>query len=186
MINATEIRKGMILNYDGVLHLVVDFDHITPGNWRAIIQVKTKNLQTGSIVEQRMRSSDKVEPAVLDEKVMEYLYKDSNGYVFMDTHSYEQYTVAADVLGNDAKYLTSNLPVAICYHEGRIVSVQLPNSVELTVVSTSPNIKSATATNVYKPAETENGLIIQVPPFIQNGEKVKIDTRTGQYLERAK
>ncbi|MBI4564018.1 MAG: elongation factor P [Planctomycetes bacterium] len=184
-LQATEIRKGHVVKWEGSLWTVVNVDHITPGNWRAIIQIKLRNLNTGVAKEQRFSSSDKLEQAFIEPHDYEYLYQNGDTYVFMNQENFEQIELHKDLLGDDVKWLKENLPVKINFLEGRAISVELPFTVELNVVRTEPALKGATITNVYKPATLETGAVVQVPPFITEGETIRVDTREGKYLERA-
>lgn len=186
MIPATQIRKGMILNMDGQLFKVMDFQHVTPGNWRAMIHTKLRNIATGNQKEIRFSSSDKVDQAFLDEKEMEYLYNDGEHYFFMDTESYEQISIEKDFLESVIPFMKENDKVQIELYEGKPVGVDIANVVELEVTYTEPGAKGNTATNVTKPATLETGYEVNVPIFINIGDRLRIDTRTGDYMERAK
>jgi elongation factor P len=168
------------------LYQVLDRDLNTPGNWRAILQLKLKNLKTGSITLNRVRPQDKVETAYLDKREMEYIYEDSTGYVFMDTETYDQISLDHDMVEELMQYLKPNSKVFVTFYDARPLSLELPATVELEVTETDPALKGATAAAQYKPATLETGLKITVPPFIGVGEKIKVDTRTGEYLERVK
>jgi elongation factor P len=182
-----DVRKGMVLVGErGELYQVVDRDLNTPGNWRAILQLKLKNLKTGSITINRVRPQDKVEQAYLDKREMQYIYRDGDGFVFMDTETYEQLTLPADEVGELMLYMKEGNTAQITFYEGKPLSVDLPASVELEVTETEPAMKGATAAAQYKPATLETGLKVTVPPFIGIGEKIVVDTRSGEYLSRAK
>jgi elongation factor P len=186
-INYSQVRKGqVIVGDDGQLYFVVDRDLNTPGNWRAILQLKLKNLKTGAITMNRVRPEDKVEQAYLDKREMEYIYQDGDGYVFMDTETSDQITLAADWVGDQMLYLKENTKAAVTFYDGRPLFLELPATVELKVVETEPSLKGATAAAQYKPAVLETGLKIPVPPFIEIGEVIAVDTREGKYLSRAK
>jgi elongation factor P len=186
-INYSQVRKGqVIVGDDGQLYFVVDRDLNTPGNWRAILQLKLKNLKTGAITMNRVRPEDKVEQAYLDKREMEYIYQDGDGYVFMDTETSDQITLAADWVGDQMLYLKENTRAAVTFYDGRPLFLELPATVELKVVETEPSLKGATAAAQYKPAVLETGLKIPVPPFIEIGEVIAVDTREGKYLSRAK
>jgi elongation factor P len=186
-INYSQVRKGMVLvGDDGQLYYVVDRDLNTPGNWRAILQLKLKNLKTGSITQNRVRPEDKVEQAYLDKREMEYIYQDGDGYVFMDCETSDQTTLSKEWVGDLMAYLKENTKAHVIFYEGKPLSLELPATVELKVVETEPAVKGATAAAQYKPAVMETGLKIQVPPFVSIGEMVAVDTRTGEYLSRAK
>ena len=184
-IPATQMRPGMIIKHNNDLHLVFSVEHRTPGNLRAFIQAKLRNIRTGAMFEHRFQSSDAIEKITVDEIPMEYLYQDDESYCFMNTENYEQVHLNKDVLGDAVDYLTANLQIKVEFYDGKPVGIELPQTVVLTVVETEPGLKSATASSVTKPAKTETGLIVQVPPFINEGEKIRVDTAEGTYLSRA-
>ena len=184
-IPATQMRPGMIIKHNDQLHLVFKVEHRTPGNLRAFIQAKLRNLRSGAMFEHRFRSGDAIEKVVVDEIPMEFLYADGDDYYFMNTENYEQTHLTRDTLGDAVEYLTSNLQIKVEFYDGKAVGIELPQTVELTVVEVEPGLKSATASSVTKPAKTETGLVVQVPPFINEGEKIKVDTAEGTYLSRA-
>jgi elongation factor P len=184
-IPATQMRPGMIIKHNNDLHLVFTVEHRTPGNLRAFIQAKLRNIRTGAMFEHRFRSSDPIEKITVDEIPMEYLYQDGDSFCFMNTENYEQVHLNKDVLGDAVDYLTANLQIKVEFYDGKPVGIELPQTVELTVVETEPGLKSATASSVTKPAKTETGLVVQVPPFINEGEKIRVDTAEGAYLSRA-
>jgi len=179
------MRPGMIIKHNNDLHSVFSVEHRTPGNLRAFIQAKLRNLRTGAMFEHRFRSSDPIEKIVVDEIKMEFLYNDGDDYYFMDTGTYEQTNLKRDTLGDAVEYLTPNLQISVEFFDGKAVGIELPQTVELTVIETEPGLKSATASSVTKPAKTETGLVVQVPPFINEGDKIKVDTSEGAYLSRA-
>ena len=184
-IPATQLRPGLIIKHNEQLHSVFKVEHRTPGNLRAFIQAKLRNLRTGAMFEHRFRSSDAIEKVSVDEINMEYLYQDDVGYVFMNQENYEQLTLGTDTLGDAVEYLIPNMTLRVEFFDGKPVGVELPQTVDLTVVETEPGIKSATASSVTKPAKTETGLVVQVPPFINEGDKIRVDTAEGAYLSRA-
>jgi len=184
-IPATQLRPGMIIKHNNDLHAVFSVEHRTPGNLRAFIQAKLRNLRTGAMFEHRFRSPDPIEKIVVDEVEMEFLYADGEDYHFMNTETYEQLHLNKDVLGDTTNYLTPNLQIKVEFYDGKAVGVEPPQIVELTVVETEPGLKSATASSVTKPAKLETGLVVQVPPFINEGEKIRVDTAEGAYLSRA-
>lgn len=186
MIAATQLRVGMSIIYNGEPFKVVSVQHITPGNWRGMVQTKMKNLKTGSAVENRFRSEDKLEKAYLEQHEMEYLYKSGADYHFMNTETYEQVSLSAEELGDNVYYLIPNIRFMVDFYEGKPVGIEPPQVVELKVVDTAPNLKGATVTNTLKPATLETGLVVNVPAFIDVGEKIRVDTTEGKYLERAK
>ena len=184
-IPATQMRPGMIIKHNDVLHLVFKVEHRTPGNLRAFIQAKLRNLKSNAMFEHRFRSGDAIEKVSVDEVTMEFLYNDGDDYYFMNPEDYEQTVLKADMLGDTIEYLTPNLQIKVSYIDGQPVGVEPPSFVELTVVETEPGLKSATASSVTKPAKTETGLVVQVPPFINEGEKIRVDTSEGTYMSRA-
>ncbi|HTD24961.1 MAG TPA: elongation factor P [Terriglobales bacterium] len=184
-IPATQLRPGMIIKHNNDLHAVFSVEHRTPGNLRAFIQAKLRNLRTGAMFEHRFRSPDPIDKIVVDEVEMEFLYADGGDYYFMNTETFEQLHLNKDVLGDSTDYLTPNLQIKIEFYDGKAVGVELPQIVELTVVETEPGLKSATASSVTKPAKLETGVVVQVPPFINEGEKIRVDTAEGAYLSRA-
>ena len=184
-IPATQMRPGMIIKHKDQLHLVFKVEHRTPGNLRAFIQAKLRNIRTGAMFEERFRSADAIEKVVVDEVSMDFLYADGDDYYFMNPVDYEQTVLKGSTLGDAVEYLTPNLQIHVSYHDGQAVGIELPSAVELTVVETEPGLKSATASSVTKPAKTETGLMVQVPSFINEGEKIRVDTSEGAYLSRA-
>ncbi|HJT54557.1 MAG TPA: elongation factor P [Candidatus Angelobacter sp.] len=184
-IPATQMRPGMIIKHNNDLHLVFSVEHRTPGNLRAFIQAKLRNVRTGAMFEHRFRSADPIDKINVDEVPMEFLYQDGDDFYFMNTENYEQTHLRRDTLGDAVDYLTANLQIKVEFYDGKAVGIELPQTVVLTVVETEPGLKSATASSVTKPAKTETGLIVQVPPFINEGEKIKVDTAEGAYLSRA-
>ena len=184
-IPATQLRPGMIIKHNNDLHAVFSVEHRTPGNLRAFIQAKLRNLRTGAMFEHRFRSADAIEKINVDEVSMEYLYNDGDDYYFMNTENFEQTHLKKDVLGDAVDYLIPNLQIKVEFFDGKAVGIELPQTVELTVVETEPGLKSATASSVTKPAKTETGLVVYVPPFINEGEKIRVDTAEGAYLSRA-
>jgi elongation factor P len=184
-IPATQLRPGMIIKHNNDLHSVFSVEHRTPGNLRAFIQAKLRNLRTGAMFEHRFRSPDPIEKIVVDEVDMEFLYNDGDDYYFMNTESYEQTHLKRETLGDAVEYLTPNLQIKVEFYDNKPVGIELPQTVELTVVETEPGLKSATASSVTKPAKLETGLVVQVPPFINEGEKIRVDTAEGAYLSRA-
>ena len=175
----------MVIKHNNDLCSVFSVEHRTPGNLRAFIQAKLRNLRTGAIFEYRFRSGDAIEKITVDEEQMEYLYADGDSYVFMNTENYEQLHLNKDVLGDSVDYLIPNLQITIEFFDGKPVGIELPQIVELSVVETEPGLKSATASSVTKPATLETGLVVQVPPFINEGDKIRVDTSEGAYLSRA-
>jgi len=175
----------MVIRHNNELFSIHRAEHRTPGNLRAFVQARMRNLRTGAMIDHRFRSEDTVERAVLDEVEMQYLYSDGDSYYFMNTENYEQIHLHKDVVEDRAFYLVPDVMIKVEFYEGRPVDIELPPTVDLKVVETEPGIKGASATNVMKPARLETGLMVQVPPFINEGEKIRVDTTEGAYLERA-
>src|SRR5580692_2734901 len=185
MISATQLRPGMVIIFNKDLFSVFKMEHRTPGNLRGFVQVKMRNFKTGTMIEHRFSSEDRVERASLDEQEMEYLYDDGEYFYFMNTTTFEQMHLTKDILGDATDYLIPQLKVNVEFYEGKAVSVELPPSIDMTVVETEPGLKGASVSNVTKAARLETGLVVQVPPFINEGEKVRINTAEGTYQERA-
>jgi len=186
LIPATQLRAGMIIQHQNGLWRVMNVVHVTPGNWRGMVQTKLRNLKAGTQTEHRFRSEDKVERVSLEQHEMEYLYESDGHYHFMTTETYDQIALSADLLGDAVHYLTPNARISVEFHEGQPMGVSLPKTVDLRVTDTAPGLKTATVTNVLKPATVETGLVVQVPNFIDVGDVIRVDTETGAYLSRAK
>jgi elongation factor P len=185
-IKATDIRRGMVITMNGVNFVVVDFAHHTPGNLRAMVQTKLRNMNTGAIIEERLRSVDQIEVPFVETVTYEYLYSSGDEHVFMNVETFDQISFGPDMVGSAMPYLLPNTRVGVMFIDGKAVSIDVPASVEMTIMECPPSIKGATATNQYKEGVTETGLKVMVPPFIEPGERIKIDTRTGEYIERVK
>ncbi len=186
-IEYSQVRKGMVIvGEGGQLFAVVDRDLNTPGNWRAILQLKLKNLKTGAVLVNRVRPADKVEQAYLDKRPMQYIYQEGDGYVFMDNETFDQITLSKELVGEIMFYLKEGDNAQVTFYENKPLSLELPATVDLKVIETEPAVKGATAAAQYKPATLETGLKISVPPFVGIGEVISVDTRTGEYLSRAK
>jgi elongation factor P len=185
MLSATQLRPGMVIKFNNELYSVFSMTHRTPGNLRGFVQAKMRSLRTGSMTEHRFSSEDKVEKAILDEQEMEYLYDDGEYFYFMNTDNYEQMHLTRELLGDATDYLIPQLKVSVEFYEGKPISVELPPTVDMTVVETEPGLKGSTVSNVTKPAKMETGLVVQVPPFIGEGEKIRVNTSEGTYQERA-
>ncbi|MBV9300497.1 MAG: elongation factor P [Acidobacteriaceae bacterium] len=185
MIAATQLRPGMVVKFNNDLYSVFSMVHRTPGNLRGFVQAKMRSLRSGSMIEHRFSSEDRVERVALDEHEMEYLYDDGEYFYFMNTENYEQMHLTKDMLGDGVMYLIPQLRVNVEFYEGKPISVELPPSVEMTVMETEPGLKGATVSNVTKPAKLETGLVVQVPPFINQGERIRVSTSEGTYQERA-
>src|SRR5450759_1127124 len=185
MISSTQMRPGMVVKFNNDLFSVFSVVHRTPGNLRGFVQAKMRNLRNGNMIEHRFSSEDRVERAMLDEQEMEYLYDDGEFYYFMNTTNYEQMHLTKDILGDGVNYLVPQLKVNVEFYEGKPISVELPATVDLTVVETEPGLKGASVSNVTKAAKMETGLVVQVPAFIVEGEKIRVNTAEGTYQERA-
>lgn len=183
---ANDIRRGMIIMYNNAPHRVLDFQHRTPGNLRAFVQAKLRNIKSGSSTEVRFSSTENIDRAILEEVEMEYLYTDGEAFHFMNTESYEQISLDKETLGDAMDYLVEGAKIKVEFFEGSPMGVELPPAVELTVVETTPEIKGATASNSPKPAKLNTGVTISVPPFIKEGDRIRVDPSKGVYLERAK
>lgn len=186
MLDATQIRKGMVIILDGDLYRVMEMQLVTPGRWKAMVQTKLRNIKTGNQTEHRFRSVETLEQAFLEEIEMEYLYKEGDNFVFMNLENYDQINLTAETIGEGYKYLMANTVIKVEVFDGNPVGVAIPSNMDLKVVSTEPRVKGATQTALYKPAVLETGAQIQVPEFIKEGDVIKIDTREDKYLERVK
>jgi len=185
MLSATQIRAGMVIKFNNELYSVFAMTHRTPGNLRGFVQVRMRSLRNGSMNEHRFSTDDKVEKAIMDEQEMEFLYQDGDYYYFMNTETFDQIHLTKELLGDTTDYLIPNLKVKVEFYEGKPISVEPPPTVEMTVVETEPGLKGATVSNVGKPAKMETGLMVQVPAFINEGERIRVNTTEGTYQERA-
>jgi elongation factor P len=185
MLSATQLRPGMVIKFNNELYSVFSMTYRTPGNLRGFVQAKLRSLRNGSMNEHRFSTDDKIEKAVLDQQDMEYLYDDGEYYYFMNIENYEQMHLTKELLGDATDYLIPQLKITVEFHEGKAIGVELPPTVDLTVVETEPGLKGSTVSNVTKPAKMETGLVVQVPPFISEGEKIRVNTSEGTYQERA-
>jgi len=183
-IQATRLKKGMLIKIGADLFRVLDLQHFTPGNKRGFVQAKMRNIRTASLSDQKFRSEDDVERAMLDEREMQYLYRDGDSFHFMDTASYEQLHIDVEVLGDAANYLIADATISVEFYGSEPVGIELPQTVDLKVVDTVPGIKGATASAQVKPATLETGLVVQVPPFVNEGDKIRVSTETGEYQSR--
>ena len=181
---AVDLRKGKVVKIGGRLVRITAFTHITPGNWRGMVQIKYKDILTGVGSNRRVRPEDKFEDVFLDSRKMQYLYQSGDNYVFMDLENYEQPEISGEIIGDAANYLRENDECSILYYEGDVVSLELPVSVVLEVEYTEPGARGDTVSNVTKPAKLETGIEIKVPNHIHIGDKVRVDTRTGEFMER--
>ena len=179
------MKKGMLIKIGQDLFRVLELQHVTPGNLRGFVRVKFRNIRTGALADQKLRSEDFVERATLDEREMQYLYRDGEAFHFMDTTSYEQLHIEAEALGDNVNYLIPDALIKVEFYGSEPVGIELPPTVDLVVEDTAPGIKGATASNQIKPARLETGLVVNVPPFVNTGDRVKVSTDTGEYLSRA-
>jgi len=184
MYDTSDIRKGLKIMIDGSPFTVVEFQFVKPGKGAAFTRTKMKNLLTGAVLERNLRSGDKLEPADVETKTMQYLYKDADSFIFMDTTTYDQVGIQKDTVGDASDFMPENINVEVLFFNGRAVAVSLPNFIEQAIVETDPGFRGDTATGATKPAKISTGASINVPLFINVGDVIKIDTRTGQYLER--
>ncbi|MGI8640834.1 MAG: elongation factor P [Pyrinomonadaceae bacterium] len=185
-LSANDIRKGMVILFEGTPCKVMEFRHHTPGNLRAMVQSRLRNLITGSSFEHRFRANDTIERAMLEQHEMEYLYSDGSHHHFMNSQNYEQVSLTEDELGDTTQWLMPGLKLQVEFYEGTPIGIELPASMELTVIRTDPILKSATVSNSNKPATLENGVAITVPPFITEGEKIRVNPTESKYIERVK
>jgi elongation factor P len=184
-LQATRLKKGMLINVEGHLFRVLDVMHVTPGNLRGFVRVKLRNIRNGTLSDQKLRSEDSVDRATLDEREMQYLYHEGEDYHFMDTSSYEQIHISSEALGDSVNYLKPEMTIQVEFYGEEPVGIELPQTVDLKVLDTAPGIKGATASAQVKPATLETGLVVQVPPFVNNGDLIRVNTETGEYLSRA-
>ena len=183
---AGEFRNGVTFEMDGQVQQVIEFQHVKPGKGAAFVRVKMKNVVTGAVTETSFNPTAKFEEAFVERREMQYLYNEGDLYYFMDNETYEQIPISKDTLGDDFRFVKENENVKICSHKGNVFSVEPPLFVELEITETEPGVKGNTATNVLKPATVETGAVVKVPIFIEQGERIQIDTRTGEYLGRSK
>jgi len=179
------MKKGMLIKIGEDLFRVLELQHVTPGNLRGFVRVKFRNIRNNSLSDQKLRSEDTVERAVLDERQMQYLYKDGDSYHFMDTESYEQMHISAEALGDSVNFIMPDATIAVEFYGSEPVGIELPPTVDLKVTDTAPGIKGATASNQIKTATIETGLVVNVPPFVNTGDTIRVSTDTGEYLSRA-
>jgi elongation factor P len=184
-IQATRLKKGMLIKVQEDLLRVLELQHVTPGNLRGFVRVKLRNIRNGAVSDQKLRSEDTLDRATLDQREMQFLYRDGHEFHFMDTSSYDQVQIGVDVLGDAVAYLRAEMMIQVEFYGSEPVGVELPPAVDLKVIDTAPGIKGATASAQVKPATLETGIVVQVPPFVNPGDSVKISTDTGGYLSRA-
>jgi len=186
MASTADFRPGMVIKFDGELYELIEFQHVNPGNWRAFVRAKLHGIKSGKIFEHRFRAGESIEPVRVDRKKMQYLYHDGAGYVCMDSENYEQISVPEEAIGEQSKFLKENTDVEILFDGSNILGFDLPITVDLKITETVPGVKGDTATGGTKQATVETGAIVYVPLFVSEGTVIRIDTRTGQYLERVK
>jgi len=184
-IQATKLRKGMLFKLGNDLFRALDVQHVTPGNLRGFVCVKARNIRSGTLADNKLRSEDLVERATLDERAMQYMYSDGTDYYFMDTDTFEQIHISSEALGDSVNYLLAEMVIQVEFYGSEPVGIELPQTVDLVVQETTPAIKGATASAQLKPATLETGLVVQVPPFVNTGDKIRVSTDTGEYLARA-
>ena len=184
-IQATKLRKGMLFKLDNDLFRALNVQHVTPGNLRGFVRVKARNIRSGTLADNKLRSEDLVERATLDERAMQYMYNDGTDYYFMDTDTFEQTHISSEALGDSVNYLLAEMVIQVEFYGTEPVGIELPQTVDLVVEETTPAIKGATASAQLKPATLETGLVVQVPPFVNTGDKIRVSTDTGEYLARA-
>jgi len=184
-LNATRLKKGMLIKMGEDLCRVLEVMHVTPGNLRGFVRVKLRNIRNSALVDNRFRSEDTVERAILDERQMQYLYQDGDDFYFMDTTSFDQIHITSEALGDSVNYIKPEMTIQVEFYGTEPVGIELPQSVDLKVTDTAPGIKGATASSQVKPATLETGLVVQVPPFVNEGDMVRVSTETGEYLSRA-
>jgi len=184
MISTSDFKNGMTIEFDGDVYTIVDFQHVKPGKGAAFVRTKLKNVRTGGVTERTFRAGEKVARAMMDRREMQYLYSAGDEYYFMDTETFEQMALQSEQLGNDVKYLKENMNIGVVIYQEQVMGIELPVSVGLIVTETEPGIKGDTASGGSKPAKMETGLVVQVPFFINPGDVLRIDTRTGEYIER--
>ena len=186
IVDTSDLRSGMKIKWEGGMWTIVECSHHKMGRGGAIVRGKLRNLETGSIVDQSFKSGERFERIVFDQRAAQYQYKDGEAYVFMDMENYDQVTLQPNILGDAVKYLVDDLEVSFDMYDGRVMGIELPNSVEMEIVETPPDVRGDTASGGGKPATTNTGLALNIPFFIKQGERVVVDTRTGEYLERVK
>ena len=184
-IQATRLKKGMLIKVEQDLFRVLELQHVTPGNLRGFVRVKLRNIRNGAMSDQKLRSEDTLDRASLEEREMQYLYQDGDDFYFMDTTSFEQTHITREALGDSVNYMKAEMMIQVEFYGEEPVGIELPPAVDLKVLDTAPGIKGATASNQVKPATLETGLVVSVPPFVNPGDVVKINTETGEYLSRA-
>jgi elongation factor P len=184
--STADFYNGMVIRYNNDLYTVIEFHHVSPGNWRAFVRVRLKNLKTGRVIEQRFRAGEEIEAVRVEHQNWQFLYVDGDDYIFMNSETFDQQPIPKNMLGDAIQFLKEQDVVEMLVDGENIIAVELPNFLELTVESAEPGVRGDTANNVTKPATLETGTVINVPLFVNPGDKIRIDTRTGQYVERVK
>ncbi len=184
MISVNDFKTGVTVDLEGQVYQVVEFQHVKPGKGAAFVRAKLKNVKSGGVVEKTFRGGEKVRRAHLDKRGMQYLYMDGDDYIFMDNDNYEQLTISRESMGDGVKWLKENMNIQVLMYQNEIMGIEMPNFVELEVVDTEPGVKGDTATGATKAARLETGASVQVPLFVNTGDRLRIDTRTGDYMER--
>ena len=184
MISTADFRNGLTIQLDGEVYSIVEFQHVKPGKGGAFVRTKLRALRTGGVVDKTFRAGERMEPAYLERRTVQFLYRAGDDYVFMDNETYDQTSFSSDQLGDKAQYLKEGVDLAVASHEGRLLGLELPDSVALTVTQTDPGLRGDTASGGSKPATLETGAVVQVPLFINQGDVIRVDTRSHQYLER--
>jgi len=185
-VSTNDLKNGMTLELDGTLWTVLDFLHHKPGKGQAVVRTKLRNVKTGAVLDRTFKADEKVGLAILEKREMQYLYREGDSFVFMDTASFDQHPVPAEVVGEAAKYLAEGASAVVSVYEGAPISVELPAAVTLSVIQTDPGVKGDRVSGALKPATLATGIAVQVPLFVDTGDRVKVDTRTGEYLTREK
>ncbi len=186
MASTTDFRPGFVMRWNNDLWTVVEFQHVNPGNWRAFVRAKLKNLKSGKVVENRFRAGESIDQVRVERKVCQFLYREGADFVVMDTETYDQFNVAPEVIGDQQKFLKENMNIEILFDGSKIIAVEIPLFVNLEVIMTEPGLKGDTVSNTLKPATVETGAIVMVPIFVNQGDMLKVDTRNGAYVERVK
>ena len=183
-LDTSDIRNGLKIEIDGTPYVITYFQHVKPGKGGAFVRTKVKNILTGRTVERTFRSGEKFQPADVEERSMQYLYNDGESCIFMDAQTYDQIPISDEVIGDGAKFLLENAEVSVLFYKGKPINIELPSFIEVNIAQSDPGVKGDTSSGATKPATLETGAVIQVPLFIKEGEKVRVDTRTGEYCER--
>jgi len=186
LIDTSDFRNGLSIIQEGDIFQIVEFQHVKPGKGGAFVRTRLKNLRNGAVLEKTFRAGEKMDQAILDRKKMTYLYNQDEDYIFMDQEDFDQINVPAAVIGGQVKYLKDNTEVEICSHDGRVLTVELPTAMEFEVVETDPGLRGDTASGGSKPATLETGAVVNVPLFVNVGEKIRVDTRSDSYIERVR